>query len=220
MNEILIYSDIGDSYWYDSVSAKDIKDKLDAMDNGDLVVRINSPGGSVFDGFAIYNLLNQREGKVTVQVDGMAASAASVIAMAGDEILMADNALMMIHDPWTMMAGSADEMRDTAELLDKIKGSIITTYQSQTSLSAEEIGEMMAAETWFSAAEAVENGLATGTVESSAMASSTDKPWINKAPGYDDGGITVPDDIAATILKMREAANQLDIDNKRQLLKV
>jgi len=182
MNELLIYSDIGDSYWYDSISAKDVKTQLDAMDDGELTVRINSPGGSVFDGFSIYNLLNQREGKVTVYIDGMAASAASVVAMAGDEILMADNSLMMIHDPWTMMMGSANEMRDTADLLDKIKGSIVTTYQAKSELDADKIGGMMTAETWLTAQEAIDNGFATGTVEGSAQSMNIKKPWINHAP--------------------------------------
>ena len=140
MNELLIYSDIGESFFYDSVSAKSIKSQLDGM-TGALSVRINSPGGDVFDGFAIYNLLAQYEGQVTVHIDGLAASAASVIAMAGDEIIMADNALMMIHDPWTISVGDSSEMRSTADLLDKIKGSIVTTYLSKSSLSEGEIAD-------------------------------------------------------------------------------
>jgi len=181
MNEILIYSDIGDSMWGDSVSAQSVKDQLDSM-TGDLTVRVNSPGGSVFDGFAIYNLLNQREGKTTVYIDGLAASAASVVAMAGDEIIMADNALMMIHDPWTMMLGSAEEMRDTADLLDKIKGSIVTTYESKSNLDAEAIADMMTAETWFNAAEAVEHGFATATTDGKQTVTNIAKPWIQNAP--------------------------------------
>lgn len=181
MNEILIYTDIGDSFFGDSVSAQSVKDQLDQM-QGDLTVRVNSPGGSVFDGFAIYNLLNQREGKTTVYIDGLAASAASVVAMAGDEIIMADNALMMIHDPWTMMLGSADEMRETADLLDKIKGSIVTTYQSKSSLDADTISDMMTKETWFNAAEAVEHGLATSTSAGGQTVANIAKPWIQNAP--------------------------------------
>lgn len=183
MNEILIYSDIGDSMFWDSVSAQDVKSQLDKIDNSaELSVRINSPGGSVFDGFAIYNLLNQREGKTTVYVDGLAASAASVVAMAGDEIVMADNALMMIHDPWTMSVGSADEMRETADLLDKIKGSIVTTYESRSNLGAEEISNMMAAETWFNASEALEHGFASGTTEGGQTVTNIAKPWIQNSP--------------------------------------
>ena len=182
MNELLIYSDIGESFFYDSVSAKSIKSQLDGM-TGALSVRINSPGGDVFDGFAIYNLLAQYEGQVTVHIDGLAASAASVIAMAGDEIIMADNALMMIHDPWTISVGDSSEMRSTADLLDKIKGSIVTTYLSKSSLSEGEIADKMAAETWFSADEAIENGLATGKASDGAkIADNLQKPWIKNMP--------------------------------------
>jgi ATP-dependent protease ClpP protease subunit len=146
-------------------------------------VRINSPGGDVFDGFAIYNLLNQHEGKVTVYVDGLAASAASVIAMAGDEIVMADNALMMIHDPWTMSVGNAAEMRETASLLDKISGSILTTYLSKSNLEAADITQKMKDESWFNAVEAVEFGFATSIASESAQTiANTAKPWIRNMP--------------------------------------
>jgi ATP-dependent Clp protease protease subunit len=182
MNELLIYSDIGESFFYDSVSAKSVKSAIAGM-SGDLSVRINSPGGDVFDGFAIYNMLAQYDGKVTVHIDGLAASAASVIAMAGDEIVMADNALMMIHDPWTISVGDASEMRTTADLLDKIKGSIVTTYLSKTVLDEADVADKMAAETWFNADEAVEYGFATSKVsESAKIANSIEKPWIKNAP--------------------------------------
>jgi len=182
MHELLIYTDIGESFWGDSVSAQSVKAQLDDMGSGDLNVRINSPGGSVFDGVAIYNLLNQREGKTTVYIDGLAASAASVVAMAGDDIIMADNALMMIHDPWTMSLGSAEEMRATADLLDKIKTSIVSTYESNTNLDSETISEMMEAETWFNADEAVDHGFATSTVEGGQNVSNIAKPWIQNGP--------------------------------------
>lgn len=181
MNELLIYSDIGEDLFGDAVSAMTVKKQLDEMPEGDLRVRINSPGGSVFDGFAIYNLLQQR-GNVTVHVDGLAASAASVVAMAGDEIVMAENALMMIHDPWTMALGSSQDMRDTAELLDKIKGSIITTYASKTGLEYDRINQMMAEETWMSAKESIDMGFATSMVGGGQTVSNIAKPWIRSAP--------------------------------------
>jgi ATP-dependent protease ClpP protease subunit len=185
MRELLIYTDIGENFWGDSVSAQSVKTQLDEMGAGDLNVRINSPGGSVFDGFAIYNLLNQREGKTTVYIDGLAASAASVVAMAGDEIIMADNALMMIHDPWTMSLGSADEMRETADLLDKIKGAIVTTYASKSSLAPPAISDMMLAETWFNADEAIEHGFATAKEDGGQSVSNLAKPWIRSGPRPD-----------------------------------
>lgn len=182
MNQIDIYSDIGESFWGESVSANDVKSSLEGM-TGDVTVRINSAGGSVFDGFAIYNLLDQYNGQVHVKVDALAASAASVIAMAGDTIEMADNALMMIHDPWTMAVGGVDEMNKTAELLDKIKGSIVTTYMNKSNLSEDEIIKMMSDETWFSAEEAVNHGFATEkTTEKAEFNNKLEKPWMNKAP--------------------------------------
>jgi len=182
MNELLIYSDIGYSFFGDSVSAISVKAQLDKMPAGELSVRINSPGGSVFDGFAIYNLIKQYAGDVTVYVDGLAASAASVIAMAGDKIVMADNALMMIHDPWAMSMGSADEMRQAASLLDKIKDSIVGTYATRTGMGAEEISAMMVAETWMNATEAKELGFATDSVDGGQSVSNLAKPWIRNAP--------------------------------------
>lgn len=181
MNEILIYQDIGESFWGDTISANDVKDQLADM-QGDITVRINSAGGSVFDGFAIYNLLKQHDGEITVKVDALAASAASVIAMAGDVIEMADNALMMIHQPWTLALGDAEDMRKTGELLDKIRDSIVTTYQSKSDLDTETIEAMMVEETWFNADEAIENGFATSKSSERGAMNKLDKPWMNKAP--------------------------------------
>jgi ATP-dependent Clp protease protease subunit len=182
MNELTIYGDIGESFWGASVSAVDVKDMLSEMD-GDITVRINSAGGSVFDGFAIYNLLAQHDGQVHVKVDGWAASAASVIAMAGDTIEMADNSMIMIHEPWTMAVGDSRDMVKTAELLDKIRDNIITTYQSKSNLDTETISAMMIEETWMKADEAIEKGFATAKTSQKAKASnSVDKPWMNKAP--------------------------------------
>lgn len=193
MNELLIYSDIGESFFGDSVSAISVKAQLDKMPAGDLSVRINSPGGSVFDGFAIYNLIKQYKGTVTVYVDGLAASAASVVAMAGEKIIMADNALMMIHDPWAMSMGTAEEMRQTASLLDKIKDSIVGTYVSRTGLDAADVAAMMEAETWMNAAEAKEKGFATDSVDGGQSVSNLAKPWIKNAPKPDQ----IPDNAQA-----------------------
>lgn len=185
MNQIDIYSDIGESFWGESVSANDIKSQLESM-SGDVTVRINSAGGSVFDGFAIYNLLDQYNGEIHVKVDALAASAASVIAMAGDSIEMADNALMMIHEPWTIALGNSADMNKTGELLDKIRDSIVITYQSKSSLDKETIEAMMVEETWFNADEAIENGFATAkTGEQSEAMNKLNKPWMNKAPDMD-----------------------------------
>lgn len=185
MNELLIYGDIGESMWGDSVTASDVKSLLDGM-SGDISVRINSPGGSVFDGFAIYNLLRSHNGTVTVHVDGLAASAASVIAMAGDEIVMGNASMLMIHDPWTMAVGDSGEMRKTAETLDKIRDSIVDAYAGKASdISRDDIAQMMADETWMTASEAQSMGFATGTEEGSATISNLSRPWINSAPSQE-----------------------------------
>jgi ATP-dependent protease ClpP protease subunit len=183
MPEILIYSDIGPEEW-GGVSAKAVKAQLDTMkDAAEITVRINSPGGDVFDGFAIYNLLAQHPAKINVKVDGWAASAASVIAMAGDTVEIAANALMMIHNPWTLAIGDSASMRKTADLLDQIKGSIVTTYRSKVGMDEADIAALMDAETWFDAQGAIEAGLATaitGKVEQKAR--NTAKAWIRNAP--------------------------------------
>jgi ATP-dependent Clp endopeptidase proteolytic subunit ClpP len=185
MNELVIYGDIGESFWGDSVTAADVKSMLDGM-SGDITVRINSPGGSVFDGFAIYNLLRAHNGSVTVHVDGLAASAASVVAMAGDDVVMGAASMMMIHDPWTMSVGDASEMRKTAETLDKIRDSIVDAYASKAAdMDRDEIAKMMAEETWMTASEAQGFGFANKLEESEATISNLSRPWINSAPSQD-----------------------------------
>lgn len=185
MPEILIYSDIGESWFSEGVTAKSVKSQLDSMkDATEITVRINSPGGDVFDGFAIYNLLAQHPAEITVKVDGIAASAASVIAMAGDKIEMAANAMLMIHNPWTFAMGDSESLGKTITLLDQIKGSILTTYRTKSSLSEEELSDLMDAETWFDAQGAIDAGLATDIVCKSekAKAKNAAKPWIRNAP--------------------------------------
>lgn len=181
MAEILIYDFIGEDFFGEGVTAKKIKAELDAIPVGEeITVRINSGGGDVFDGFAIYNLLSGRD--VDVVVDGLAASAASVIAMAGKTITMAENALMMIHDPWTFAIGNSDEMMRTAELLEKIKGSILNNYISKTGLDRDLLSDAMSAETWYSADEAIASGFADSTVEEKRVAMNTKFPWIKNCP--------------------------------------
>jgi ATP-dependent protease ClpP protease subunit len=182
MNELIIYGDIGESMWGDSVTASSVKNMLDRMDQGDLTVRINSPGGSVFDGFAIYNMIRQRDGKTTVYVDGLAASAASVIAMAGDDVVMGQASMLMIHDPYTMSVGGSEDMRKTADMLDKIKESIVAAYESRSEQGAEIISQMMTDETWFTADESVSMGFANRVEAGKATVSNLSRPWINKMP--------------------------------------
>ena len=209
MTEIIIYGDIGENLFGDGVTAKSVKAQLDDA-SGDISVRLNSPGGDVFEGFAIYNLLDQHDGNVEVTVDGMAASAASVVMMAGSKITMSANSLAMIHDPWTLSVGGADDMRATADLLDKVKASIITTYMTRTSLPESTVMDMMRAETWFNANEAIAHGFAHEVAQSNqAAAYNTAKPWIKNAPTPEK----LPEDIETqAAYRVAMARRRLSID--------
>jgi ATP-dependent protease ClpP protease subunit len=150
--EILIYDEIS----MFGVSAKDFVTALRDVKTPNIRLRINSPGGDVFDGIAIYNALRAHPAKKTVHIDGLAASIASVIAMAGDEIVMADSAFMMIHDSWGMAIGNADELRALANTLEQIDGTIADIYRARTGKKADELRAMMDAETWMTASQAVD----------------------------------------------------------------
>lgn len=160
--EITIYGIIGDSWWDDSVSAADIDNALKSI-NGDIVINLNSPGGDAFDGIAIYNRLKKHDGKVTINIDGWACSAASVIAMAADELNMGMGSMIMIHEASTIVWGSKTDMRKEADVLDNLEDGIIDIYMTKANVEREEIRNMVDAETWFSAQKAIEIGFATST---------------------------------------------------------
>jgi ATP-dependent Clp protease protease subunit len=174
--ELALYGPISsESWWGDEVTPKQFKEDLDALgDVDELSVYINSDGGDVFAGQAIHSMLRRHKAKITVYVDGLAASIASVVAMAGDVIRMPRNAMMMIHNPWTIALGNAEDFRKMAEDLDKIRESIITTYQDKSGMDKDKIVELMDAETWLTAEEAVEYGLADELEETKAVAASLD----------------------------------------------
>ncbi len=150
------------SWFGDAVctDARRFRQQLDRC--GDVVVHINSPGGDVFAAAAIYSALRGHRGNVTVQIVGIAASAASVIAMAGDEVLISPVAYMMIHNPWTMAQGDANEMEHQAEILREIGNGLVAAYAQRTGLDTDEIQRMLDAETYMSAETAVELGFADG----------------------------------------------------------
>lgn len=154
--EISIYDEIG----MGGVSAKEFLAEVKKYKGQHIHLRINSVGGSVIEGAAIYNSLRRHKGGLTVHVDGLAASMASVIAMAGEEVFIAANALMMIHNPWSMTMGDAGELRKEAAVLDKLKNTLVNAYTRKTGLDAETIGAMMDEETWLDATEAVAMGFA------------------------------------------------------------
>ena len=136
---------------------------------GDVTVFINSPGGDVFAGAEIYTALREHKGKVTVKISGIAASAASVIAMAGDEVLMSPVAYMMIHDPWTYAMGNARDMEHQAQVLREIGEGLIAAYTTKTGKSRDEIADMLAAETYMNAEQAVREGFADGILYEEAQ---------------------------------------------------
>lgn len=151
---------IADESWFDDdVTPKAFKADLDAG-TGDIVVWINSPGGDCVAAAQIYNMLMDYKGTVTVKIDGIAASAASVIAMAGTKVLMSPTALMMIHNPLTVAIGDSEEMQKAIDMLSEVKESIINAYEIKTGLSRAKLSHLMDAETWMNANKAVELGFA------------------------------------------------------------
>lgn len=159
--ELMVYDFIGEDWYGDGVSAKGVDQKLKDMGEVDQInVRINSPGGSVFDGIAIYNMLKAHNATVNVIVEGVAASAASIIAMAGDTISMGVGTQIMIHNPWTLAYGDSNDFRKTAETLDKIRDGMIDAYHERTGLETKDLIAMCDAETWMGPDEAIEKGFA------------------------------------------------------------
>lgn len=159
--EILIYGDIGGG-WFDEepITAKKMMRDLKEISAKNISLRINSPGGSAIEGNAIYNALRRHPAKITTYVDGLAGSAASIIALAGDHVVMAPNAMFMIHRSSGMAMGKAADMKRIASLLDKTDETLAATYRERTGKTAAEVEAAMDAETWFNADEAVEWGLA------------------------------------------------------------
>ena len=177
--EVAIYDEIGAH----GVSAKGLLPELGALPEGTPIdLRINSPGGSVFDAVAIHNAILRHQGTVTVWIDGIAASAASYVAMAGDEIVMPENAFLMIHDPAGLVMGTAVDMRAMAEALDKVKGSLVQGYAAKSGRDPQEIAALMAAETWFDAKDALDLGLATRIAEPVRIAARFDICCFRNAP--------------------------------------
>ncbi|MDG9928263.1 MULTISPECIES: ClpP-like prohead protease/major capsid protein fusion protein [unclassified Pseudomonas] len=165
--EILLYDEIG--MW--GITAQQFARELKALGDLSLIsLRIHSPGGDVFEGTAIYNLLKHHPARVEAHIDGLAASMGSVIAMAADTIYMPENALMMVHRPWGIQGGEADDMRRYADLLEKIEGTMVAAYMAKTGKSEEEIKALLKAETWMDGREAVEAGFADQLTEPLAAA--------------------------------------------------
>ncbi len=186
--EILLYNDIG----FFGVTAKQFVSELEALgDIKNITLRINSYGGEVFDGFAIYNRLKQHSADVTVIIDGLAASIASVIALSGDNIKIAKNAFLMIHDPKVMVAGTSTDLKSAAALLDELKLKVVDIYKSKASLSDDDLSKMMTDETWIDANMAVKNGFADSIID----ATENDEPATNR-------GLALPEDLKKIFLSL------------------
>jgi len=178
--EVLLYEDIGG--WFGITADQFIREIKSLKNITTINLRINSNGGNVFDGVAIYNYLKSHPARVEVDVDGLAASIASIIAMAGDERRMADNAWMMIHDPWIVAAGTSGDLRSIAETLDGVRATLLDTYMKHATASRDDISAMMAAETWLTAAQAKDAGLISAITGDMKIAASVRDGWFRNPP--------------------------------------
>ena len=186
---------ISDSTWLgDEVTPQNFREELNSAD-GDVTVWINSDGGDVFAAVEIYNMLKEYRGRVTIKIDGIAASAASVVAMAGDEVQISPAGMMMIHNPWTIAQGDSAQMQSAAKMLDAVKETIINAYQLKTRLSREKISALMTAETWLHAVKAVELGFADKIInnEKKSLNAKTSSPLVAtlRRRLYETGGMII-----------------------------
>lgn len=170
--ELSMLDIVGEDWWTGGgITSKVVQEKLSAYPKAKTIkILLNSPGGDAFEGLAVQSLLRRHGARVEIEVVGLAASAASIIAMAGDSIAMHEGSLMMVHQPWTFAVGDADEMRTTAEFLDKVNASGLDVYTRRTGRTREDIAELVSAETWMTAHEAVKEKFATSVVEGAAPA--------------------------------------------------
>lgn len=206
--ELYIEGDIVDNEdvwiyeWFgeEATAPNAFKEELSEFTGRDITVWIDSYGGSVFAGASIYNALKEHNGKVTVKIDGKAMSAASVIAMAGDEILVSPVAIMMIHNPLTGIYGDMHDLRKVADVLDEVKESIINAYVIKTNLSREKISEMMDEETYMSAATAVKYGFADGTLYQ-------DEPSLSVANDFNFNRLAIVNSTNESIRRVLETEN-------------
>ena len=214
--QIDIFGEIVGEKWFDEeTSATSFRDALKELgDVSTINLSINSGGGSVFDGIAIYNMLKSHKATVNVYVEGLAASIASVIAMAGDTITMRSGSMMMVHMPWTLSQGNAEEMRKTADTLEKMGDNIVDIYSERTGITSDEIRNIMNDETWLSAEEAVEQGWATKLDKKEAVMNSVPKEILGRFSN-------VPKNVLARVKKKTLSQDRLNlIEREKQTLKL
>jgi len=165
-----IFDAIGEDYWTgEGVSAKSISKTLASLNGADITVNINSPGGSMFEGLTIYNLLRAHKGSVKVNVLGIAASAASIIAMAGDEVKIAKSGFIMIHNAWVYAAGNKQDLRDVADYLEPFDKSMAQIYVDRTGLKYDDVASMMDAESYITGEDSVSKGFADALIDADTI---------------------------------------------------
>ncbi|PQY37425.1 head maturation protease, ClpP-related [Cronobacter sakazakii] len=175
-NSISIFDVIGADYWGEGVTASRIAGALRSLNGADVTVNINSPGGDMFEGLAIYNLLREYDGKVTVKVLGLAASAASIIAMAGDEVQIGRGAFLMIHNCWVYAMGNRHDLAQIAADMAPFDKAMSDIYQARSGLDAETVDRMMDGETYIGGSEAVEKGFADSLLSADEIADDDESP--------------------------------------------
>lgn len=175
-NVITIYDQIGEGFFSEGVTPKRVAAALRAIDSDEVVVSINSPGGDFFDGVAIYNLLREDERKVKVQVVGLAASAASVIAMAADELEIAASGFLMIHNAWAVSVGNRNDFEEAAQTLAAFDSAMADVYAARSGISRNEIAAMMDAETWLGGRDAIDRGFADALLSKDAISDDKEDP--------------------------------------------
>lgn len=175
-NSISIFDVIGADYWGDGVTASRIAGALRSLNGADVTVNINSPGGDMFEGLAIYNLLREYEGKVTVKVLGLAASAASIIAMAGDDVQIGRGAFLMIHNCWLLAMGNRHDFAELAKSLEPFDTAMADIYASRSGLDMDAVLKLMDAESYIGGSEAVEKGFADSLLSADEIADDDESP--------------------------------------------
>lgn len=205
--DVYIYEPIGRSFWSDGVTAKQFVKDLNALDVKTINLHINSPGGSVFEAMAIYNALKEHPANVITNIDGVAASAATFVALAGDTVVMAENAMYMIHNPWSALAGSAKDLRKEADVLDKLRDSMVNIYMSKFNGSEEELLAALDAETWYSAEEAAAAGF-IDVIKNESKAAAMITPEVFAS--FDYKNAPVNEDSATTVVTEDNPSNEGD----------
>lgn len=193
-----------ESFWGDEITPQMFRDELNAGE-GDVTVWINSPGGNVFAAAEIYTMLKDYKGSITVKIDAIAASAASVVAMAGDTVQMSPVAMLMIHDPSTVAMGNTKDMEKAIEVLNEVKESIINAYASKSGLSHARIANLMSNETWMNAKKAVELGFADEVLfEAKQKASDEPEQTPDEEPGEGEEKKPFQQDAAGHLFSSRQ----------------